>query len=689
MWRLVIRVCLSICAQVAIVSALFAAPLDPPILHCANVDANGDVTISWTPITDPGGEFQQYDIYHSALVAGPFAPLTTIFALGQSSFVHLGAGADIGPQFYYMTTGNNTVPSEISIPSDTIATLFLQVFQSTPLGSANLSWNAPATAPTAANEFSVWLEYPIGSWSMLGSVSDTVFSYQHVVDICEDSLTFRIGLFDASGCISYSNHEGDVFADATPPSMPILTAVTVDSLTGLTSINWAPSPEPDTDGYIVLWVTPTGGVIIDTLYGQNNTSYTWLNSNSDIGSESFTVAAFDTCEVGVPPSPNTSATRAPHSTVHVDAQYDLCGAQVDLSWSEYVGWEAESYQILAQVDGGLWNILSTVPSTQTSYVHDVAPDRSYCYVIKAIKVAGTVTSLSNKVCVLTYYPNTPSFNYIQTVTVTGANQITIVDSVDMNATVGDYRFERSRDGGQYLGIATAPGSSGPTITITDNDVEPSLSGYRYRVIVRDSCGVPALTSNVGGSILLRAEPDLDGTNKLDWNGYEDWAGNVGSYTIHRSIEDMPFEVLAVVPSMPWKFTDPVQDLTATDGKFCYFVVANEVGNPSGIDSTSMSNTACAVQEELVYIPNAFVLGGYNPTFFPVLSYVDVEEYELSIINRWGMIIWSTNDPEEPWDGRIESGCAPIGIYGYYLSVRNGTGRQIERRGTVTLLTASD
>ena len=450
------------------------------------------------------------------------------------------------------------------------------------------------------------------------------------------------------------------------------------TLTGLTSVNWAPSPEPDTDGYIVLWVTPTGGVIIDTLYGQNNTTYTWLNSNADIGSESFTVAAFDTCEVGVPPSPNTSATRVPHGTVHVEAQYDLCGAQVDLNWSEYIGWEAVSYEILAQVDGGLWNILTTVPSTQTDLVHAVAPGHTYCYVVKAIKATGSVSSLSNKACIITYYPSAPSFNYIQTVTVTGENQITIVDNVDMSATVSEYGFERSKDGGPYLSIATSPGSS--VLRSLLRITMLNLPGrYRSRVVVQDSCGVPALTSNIGGSILLRVTPDLDGTNKSDWNGYADWAGSVGTYTIYRSVENMPYELLAIVPSLPWNYADPVQDFTATDGKFCYYVVANEVGNPSGVESASVSNTACAVQEELVYIPNAFVINGYNPTFFPVLSYVDVKEYELSIISRWGQVIWSTNDPVEPWDGRIASGYAPIGIYGYYLSVRNGAGRQIERK----------
>ena len=67
------RIFLSICAQVLFIGVLKATPLDPPVMHCANADANGNVRLRGH-LSDPSGEFQQYDIYthHSSR---PFAPL--------------------------------------------------------------------------------------------------------------------------------------------------------------------------------------------------------------------------------------------------------------------------------------------------------------------------------------------------------------------------------------------------------------------------------------------------------------------------------------------------------------------------------------------------------------------------------------------------------------------------------------
>lgn len=673
----------------AVLTALLAQAvvLDPPQLRCASVNVAGDVTLTWTPIVDPGGDFQAYEVYHSNTAGGPFSLLYAINVLGQATQFHAGAGADAGPQFYYMTTVSNSVPSETSVPSDTVATLFLEVFQSTPLGSANLSWNAASLSATAADEFSVWLEYPIGTWTLLGAVDTAIFTYQHVVSVCEDSLTFRIGSMDASGCISFSNLEGDVFADATPPSMPVLTTVTVDTLTGLSIVDWDPSPEPDTDGYIIVWVTQSGGVIIDTVFGQNNTSYTWLASTPGLGPESFTVAAFDTCEVGTPPSPNTSATRAPHTTMHVEAEYDRCATSIALNWSPYVGWPVQTYQVLVQVDGGPWSILTNVPAGETSVEHAVVAGRAYCYVIKAVQGSGLPASLSNKVCLATDYPSVPAFNYLRTVTVSGEDRITVVDSVDMSASVRQYRFERSDNGGPYQVVGTVAGDLGPVISIEDTDVSPGDTGYRYRVVVEDSCGNGTVTSNIGGNIILRARPLLSGHNDLDWNGYADWGGTVGGYRVFRMIDEGPMALIGTAPADPWVYSDDVQDLTATNGRFCYYVQALETGNPSGVDATSKSNVVCAVQEELVYIPNAFVVGGANPVFGPVLAYADVTDYELTVINRWGQVIWTTDDRNEPWDGTVDGDRMPIGVYGYFCSFYNGAGRRVERRGTVTLLTA--
>lgn len=664
-----------------------AVVLDPPALRCASVNVSGDVTLTWTTPPDPNGDFAAYEIHHATSAAGPFTLLYTINAYGQISQFHPAAGANTGAQFYYMTTVSNSLPAETSIPSDTVATLFLEVFQSTPLGNANLSWTAPATAPTAGATFSVWLEYPIGTWTLLDEVPTTTFTYQHAVSVCEDSLTFRIGVEDDLGCTSFSNLTGDVFADATPPSMPVLTTATVDSVSGLSVITWSPSPEPDTDGYIIVWVTPSGGVILDTLYGQNNTTYTWLASQPGFGSESFTVAAFDTCEVGIPPSPNTSATRPPHSTVFANTLYDKCAARTTLYWTHYVGWDVQTYQVFAQVDGGVWSLIGNLPGTENSYVHEVQPFRTYCYIVKAIEGPGLRSVLSNKTCRITDYPPVPTFNYIRTVTVTGDDQITLVDSVDVNGSARIYRIERSDNGAPFTEVATIGGGAGPVFTYVDDDVSPESVGYRYRVIVEDSCGREAVMSNVAGNIVLQALPHLDGTNYLDWNGYAEWAGQLYAHVIHRQFMDHPMAALDIVGAAPWSYDDDVSLYAATDGRFCYYVQAVEFGNPSGINATSESNVVCAVQQELIYIPNAFTVGGYNPVFQPVLSYADITSYELSIINRWGQVIWTTNDPTQPWDGSVSDKPCPIGVYGYYCAFLNGAGQQVEKRGTVTLLTA--
>jgi len=666
-----------------------AVVLDPPVLRCASVDASGDVTLTWTPPADPGGDFLRYEIFHATAAAGPFTLLATVAPRLMTTYTHVAAGAVNGPRFYHMTTVSSSPPPNTSVPGDTVATLHLLVAQSAPLGSAVLTWTAPARAPTAERVFTVWMEHPAGNWTQLAQVGDTVFTYRHVVTICADSLTFRVGLADLSGCVSFSNLDGDVFQDATPPCAPVPASVSVDSLSGRSTVAWEPCPELDTDGYIIVLVTPTGGVIIDTVFGRLNTTYTWPLSTPGFGSESFTVASFDTCRTGVPPSPNTSATRPPHGTMHARTAYDRCAGRVTVEWTPYIGWPVQSYQVLAQVDGGGWSVLANVPGDRRTLSHTVPQGRTYCYIVRAVQGPGQPSSLSNKTCRVTSYPGTPAFNYLRTVTVSGPSRITVLDSVDTSVRVREYRLERSDAGGPFTPVASAPGGIAPLVVFVDDDVSPGTTGYRYRVVVVDSCGAEAITSNTGGNILLRATPRLGGTNLLEWNGYATWAGNTVSHVVHRSVEDAPFQVRATVSPNIWTWADNVQGLASTSGRACYYVRALEGGNPSGVNAVSESNIACAVQEDLVFIPNAFVVGGANPVFRPVLSYVDVSAYELSIINRWGQVVWTTNDPGQGWDGRVGGGLVPIGVYGYYCTFQNGEGRRFEKRGTVTMLTALD
>ena len=667
---------------------LRATVLDPPDLRCVSVMPGGAAMLNWVPPPDPAGEFMQYEVYRSNSPAGPFALVAALPVYFPATYTDAAAGADAGPRYYYLTTVSSSTPPNTSIPSDTIASIFIQVTQSVPLGSAVVDWNFPHTPPigTAVNA-QIEMEHPAGTWTLVDSVANTVHHWQQVVSVCQDSLNFRVRQSDLLGCVSYSSITGATFQDITPPSIPGMVEVTVDTATNQTTVNWNPSPELDTQGYIIVMSTPGGNVILDTLYGRLNTTYIWASSDAGTGPESYTIAAIDTCFRGTPPSPNTSATHAPHTTVHLTTTYDRCAGTIQVHRTDYGGWPVDHYELYAQLDhAGPVNLLATMaPGTTDFQQPNTATGHEYCFVVKAVGLQAGQESLSNKACRTTAFPAVPQWNYLRTATVAGEGSVLITDSMDMNAFTRRLVLERTSNGDPWEELASVAGAPGPVVTFNDAEALTAERSYNYRVLVEDSCGNTVVASNKGTSILLTVTPDPGDRNTLRWNGYVQWAGTVLGHTVYRSVADGPFLPIATTGADQWSFVDNVEDLYLSPGKFCYYVRAEETGNPAGINASSVSNTVCAIQQEEVWVPNAFIEGGHNNTFKPVLAFADIARYEFTIFNRWGQQIWTTTDPYLAWDGRVDGNTVPQGVYAWYCSFRNGAGKTVEKRGTVTFL----
>jgi PKD repeat protein len=105
-----------------------------------------------------------------------------------------------------------------------------------------------------------------------------------------------------------------------------------------------------------------------------------------------------------------------------------------------------------------------------------------------------------------------------------------------------------------------------------------------------------------------------------------------------------------------------------------------------------------VQENLeVYVPNAFTppeqgyADGINDGWRPVLSDPDlVDRYELIVYNRYGQLVWSTQDKDAYWVGEARNGgayFAPGGIYTWVLQIDSNSFAESSRqwKGQVTLL----
>ena len=89
-----------------------------------------------------------------------------------------------------------------------------------------------------------------------------------------------------------------------------------------------------------------------------------------------------------------------------------------------------------------------------------------------------------------------------------------------------------------------------------------------------------------------------------------------------------------------------------------------------------------------YIPNAFSPDGdgINETFAPQGQGVDPDHYQMQIFDRSGMLIFSTQNPYDYWDGRNKYGqMCPEGVYIYLIRLINLNADDKEYTGSVTLV----
>jgi gliding motility-associated-like protein len=96
-------------------------------------------------------------------------------------------------------------------------------------------------------------------------------------------------------------------------------------------------------------------------------------------------------------------------------------------------------------------------------------------------------------------------------------------------------------------------------------------------------------------------------------------------------------------------------------------------------------------DPLVEVPNAFSPNqdGFND-FFGIYG-AAVIDFQLIIYNRWGQLLYETNDlgilnnPGAGWDGTYQGEDQEMGSYAYFLRATGGSGVEIVKKGSITLV----
>lgn len=658
-------------------------------LHCVDVLPNGDVTLTWEPTVDVSGtSFIQYEVW--SLEDGF---ITALPAIATSSFTVVGANADLGPKHYYILTdfgcgGNNTNSS------DTLSTIFLNMIDLAD-GRVSLTWNDIHNPPNNGDDlvYRIYREYPVGNWVLRGTTNyGDPNLWVDTVDVCSAFLTYEIVVENVAGCVSSSNNPGMNLVDMINPIIPVLDWVSIDTTTGYVDISWNVNPSPDTYGYIVFALISGFWEPIDTVYGINNTIYSYAGTASDLHPETFRIAAFDSCFTSdIPPSYQTSALSPPHTTIHLANEFNICEKYIDLSWTPYMGWleGVNRYEVIVSIAGSPFEIVASLSSTATSYTHeDLFYDANYCYYIRAVSNNDSI-SYSNRSCRFTQRPSEAQFHYLASASYNLADQVELTCYTDGSASVQGYEVEvKGPNDSDFAFLTTLAPNGTDFIYYNDASVFPERGAYSYRINLIDSCGHVGFVSNVATTVFLKVETDqVRMLNTLAWSSYQGFDGAISGYRIYRGINGVfNANPIAVIPADIRSYVDDVSNFFESEGQFCYRVEAVESLDSYNLEETAFSNTVCAIMDPVAYIPNAFSVYGENPIFLPVISLYDFDSYHLLIYDRWGGVIYDTYDRNEGWNGEDDTGdLKPEGVYIYHLIFNDREGREYNYRGFVTML----
>jgi gliding motility-associated-like protein len=102
---------------------------------------------------------------------------------------------------------------------------------------------------------------------------------------------------------------------------------------------------------------------------------------------------------------------------------------------------------------------------------------------------------------------------------------------------------------------------------------------------------------------------------------------------------------------------------------------------------TITHSLYVTPEFALYVPNAFSPTGdfKNEIFTPQGIGIDEERYNMYIYNRWGELIYETNNFAKGWDGKIDGNVVQIDTYVYKIIVYDLRSEKHTLTGHVTVV----
>lgn len=300
-----------------------------------------------------------------------------------------------------------------------------------------------------------------------------------------------------------------------------------------------------------------------------------------------------------------------------------------------------------QVSSGIGNVTHSYVSAGTYNVELILNDTNYC---------NSPDTLARKLTVTPYVRarfTTPS---------TGCAPYTAQFT---NISVGGQQFfwdfgdgNTSTSSGSPTNVYTNPGTYTIKLTVIDSSTCNIISDTSITIVVS---GAPTAAFSFSPQPPVVNTPTTFFNESVGGVRYE-WSFGDGASTVKLTMDTVIHQ---------YEKTDTFQA--------CLIVI-----NQAGCQDT-VCHPVAALVSPLLDVPNAFTPGRFGQNGIVKVVGFGISQLIFRIYNRWGQLVFESNDPAIGWDGTFKGVLQPMDVYAYTVEATYFDGSHATKKGDITLL----
>lgn len=427
--------------------------------------------------------------------------------------------------------------------------------------------------------------------------------------------------------------------------------------------------EMRSDGTIRLTYKGVAGIPTNIQYSTDGTTYVTSGKRSTGGTQPYDIKGLNTTQSYKVRLSSEDLCAGSTETVPISTM-TLTGTSTDgtntLKWNQYPDAAAfDGYDLLR--DGAVIKSFTTIGET-TYADSDVECGTFAEYQIVAKLKTATSTSAPVGLKVETGSAKPLTGGSVSVLDKSSVNIKAVVPGAGPNTSF-ELSIERAEAGSTlFKKIITLYNQS----DYIDNNAKTDELSYCYRMSYENSCGQKVPVSAPICTILLSKK-----LTTLNWTGESPILGDFEGYTVVQtgsggSSQDIPVQ----------KNTSYTVKLNNQSDLEYNFLIRAATQDGA---FESLSNIVNYRRNAGVFVPDAFTPNGDGFNDILEAKSEQLQSFNMSVMNRWGVVVFHSDDIARGWDGTVSGTNAPVGYYYYKMTFVDDINQTVEKSGTFMLL----